>query len=377
MKSNHANMTFMKIFVVASDPGSANAIMPVIATCYKQGHLINGVVSGSATTLLSKWPEIEEIDDATTIEKILNIWADNRPQILLAGAGAYNLLEHTVRRAASDAGIPCIAVLDYWANYHQRFRRLDGEQWTYSLPDRICVLDEIVRNEMLTEGFASEKIVMTGQPYFEYILHWRNALSINDVTRFRNRYLKDEDSLLIGFCSEPIHKININDEFGYDQYSTIRKITTFLGQFTKLTGRRIHLAVRPHPRENDEKIKDVLASIQTSPMLSWEVSKIGYSMEFIVSCDLLIGMTSMALIEAFLLSKKVLSIQLNLKKTDVFFGTTRGYCPSIYDEQELFKWLEQWFGNQVPHSINTIPYNNGATKRTIAVMEELIEINKS
>ena len=269
----------MNIFVVASDPGSANAIMPVIATCYKQGHLINGVVSGSAISLLSKWPEIEEIDDTTPIIKIRNMWGgDNRPQIILAGAGAFNLLEHTVRRAATDAGIPCIAVLDYWTNYHQRFRRLSGEKMTYSLPDRICVLDEIVQAEMLNEGFDSEKIVVTGQPYFEYIMQWGNALPINKVIHFRNQYLRDEDSLLIGFCSEPIHIINTNDELGYDQYSTIRKITTFLDQFTKLTGRSIHLTMRPHPRENEDKIKDVLGSMQTSPMFSWEVSKIGSSL---------------------------------------------------------------------------------------------------
>ena len=215
---------------------------------------------GSATTLLSKWPEIEKIDDATSIEKILNMWRHNRPQIILAGAGAYNLLEHTVRRAAADAGIPCLAVLDYWTNYHQRFRRLQGNQWSYSLPDRICVLDKIVRDEMIAEGFAHDQLVVTGQPYFEYVANWRNNLSTDDLVRFRTRFIEERTSILIGFCSEPIvEDMNItSNNPGYTQYTTLEKTACILEQLSKLKKRSIHLVIRPHPREDEKKYNNML-----------------------------------------------------------------------------------------------------------------------
>ena len=373
-QSEFIGCSSMNIFVVASDPGSANAIMPVIIACLRAGHRINGVVSGSAITMLDKWHEILKIDDVTPIDEILHILGDKEPQVVLAGAGAFNLLEHTVRRAALDLEIPCVAVLDHWTNYQQRFRRFDGTQWIYSLPDRICVLDETVRNEMLIEGFEPEQIVVTGQPHFEYIANWKNALSTTDVTRFRSRFVKNEATVLIGFCSEPLAedlKITHTEDPGYTQYTTIAKIASVLGRHSKLSGRHIHFVVRPHPRENVDKIENVLSQVELPLSLSWDVSKIGSSLEFVVSCDLLIGMTSMALIEAYIISQQVLSVQLGLKKTDVFFGTTRGYCPSIYDIQELDEWLGKWFKNDT-RSKNAILHTWDAAEHIITVMEELV-----
>lgn len=377
----------MNIFVVASDPGSANALMPVIAACCRNGHEVYGVVSGSAATMFGKqWHEIKETDDAVSKEKISNIWKDNKPHIVLAGAGAYNLLEHTVRRAAAEVNIPCIAVLDYWANYNERFRRLESKKWSYSLPDRICVLDEIVRKEMLAEGFAPEKIVVTGQPYFECIANWSNTHSLKDVELYRNRFVKDERSILIGFYSEPIAedlKVMHQDDIGYTQYDTIPKVVSILGRLANSSDRPVHLVVRPHPREDEKKLKEILVQIQTSSMFTWEISRTGTSLEFVVSCDLLVGMTSMALIEACIMSRPVLSIQLNLKKTDTFFGTTRGFCASLYSDKELNYWLERWFTNAktrprtiIQYTCNAMPFSNGAIERIMAVMKELAEICK-
>ena len=242
----------MNIFVVASDPGSANALMPVIAKCVEYGYGINGVVSGGASDILGKhWPEIIEIDDNASIETVVNILISSYSQIVLSGAGAFNHLEHTVRRAARDIDIPCIAILDYWANYHQRFRRLQEKQWSYSLPDRICVLDEIVRDEMMAEGFASEHLVVTGQPYFEYISNWKNNISTDDLTRFRTRFMDDEESILIGFCSEPIVEdmdVTHNNNLGYTQYTTIEEIIYILERLANFKTRHVHLIIRPHLR---------------------------------------------------------------------------------------------------------------------------------
>lgn len=365
----------MKVFVVASDPGSANALMPVIAACCRNGHEVYGVVSGSAATMFGKqWQEIKKIDDAVSKEKILNIWKDNKPHIVLAGAGAYNLLEHSVRVAAAKAKIPCIAILDYWTNYFERFRRLEGKQWSYSLPDRICVLDEIVCNEMLAEGFTSEQIVVTGQPYFEYISNWKETLSIEDVKCFRNRFVKDEMQILIGFCSEPIVEdmdVIHGENLCYTQYNTIEKIAYILERLAKSKKRHIHLIIRPHPREDEAKLNTILREIKTTPMFSYEISKIGTSLEFIVSCDLVIGMTSMVLIEASFMSHPVLSVQLNLKSRDTFFGTTRGYCPSVYKVQRLEKRLEQWIEKPIQSSIK-MPSAYGATNNIIEIMKELV-----
>ena len=163
---------------------------------------------------------------------------------------------------------------------------------------------------------------------------------------------------------------------GYTQYTTIAKTVSILGRFSKLSGRHIHFVVRPHPRENVDKIENVLAQLDLPPSLSWDVSKIGSSLEFVVSCDLLIGMTSMALIEAYIISQQVLSVQLDLKKTDVFFGTTRGCCPSIYNISELERRLEEWIKNPTHLSIN-MPSTYNSTTKIIEILEELSQLKSS
>ena len=84
-------------------------------------------------------------------------------------------------------------------------------------------------------------------------------------------------------------------------------------------------------------------------------------------------MTSMALIETYIMSCHVLSLQLNLGKRDTFFGTTRGYCPSVYDAQKLDNWLDHWFKDSSPPSMD-MPSLFGTTERIIECMEELAAV---
>ncbi len=368
----------MKIFAVASDPGSANAIMPVIEYCSKKGHEIYGITSNAATATLKNFPLIKEVDDKTSIESITNMLKSNQSQIILSGAGAYNLLEHTVRCAAAKRKIPCVAVLDYWTNYNVRFKRFDGFHWISSLPNRICVLDEIVRDEMLTEGFESEQIIVTGQPYFEYISNWKTHTSSDTIKQLREFFINDKSTLLIGFCSEPILEdttINHKHKPDYTQYDVITNTAKILETLSNSTGKKIHFVVRPHPREKKEIIEKTLNPFKKYSTFSCTVSNAGTSMEFIDSCDLIIGMKSMALIESCILKHPTLSVQLNLKHKDVFLGTTRGFCPSIYTIQNLKKLLEKWLeSGSIPKRI-PIRFVNSSTKQITLIMEKLIDKN--
>jgi hypothetical protein len=87
-------------------------------------------------------------------------------------------------------------------------------------------------------------------------------------------------------------------------------------------------------------------------------------------------MTSMTVMEAYIMSCPVLSVQLNLKKNDMFYGTTRGYCPSLYNTQELDKWFEKWFLEHALSTRNIMPFTSGATDRIITIMKELVDTGK-
>ena len=74
-------------------------------------------------------------------------------------------LEKLFLGAARRLGVPALAVLDFWSNYRQRFS--DQRDNLIYLPDRIAVMDEHARTEMIAEGFAPELLSVTGQPAFD------------------------------------------------------------------------------------------------------------------------------------------------------------------------------------------------------------------
>jgi len=366
----------MNIFVVVGDPGSANATFPVIEKCLSEGLDVSGVSSGSATDIFRQkgFNSIEDTDDDLLSEDATGKLVNNKASIVLSGAGAFNMVEHTIRRAAYEMKIPSVAVLDYWTNYMQRFFRFDGNKRIYSIPDKICVMDEQVKTEMLFEGFQNDTIIVTGQPYFEYIQNWKGMLPEYELGNIRKKYMKNSDNLMVGFCTEPIEedrKITGNNP-GYNQYTTLETIFDLLNELCIQNNKKIHLVIRPHPREKESGYSYLLNKHNQSGYLSLEISKTGSSLEFVASCDMVTGMRTMALIEACFMKKIVISYQPGLKQIDHFLGTTRGFCPSIYERDNLRTILEKWIQDPGLMYGDCISNNSGAAENIISVMKSIV-----
>jgi hypothetical protein len=93
--------------------------------------------------------------------------------VLISGTGWASDLEHRARRLAHQRGIPSVAVLDHWLNYHERFWR-DGEE---QLPDALWVAD--------AEAAALAEAGFPNLPVLQLPNHWLEGLC-SDVQAIRS-----------------------------------------------------------------------------------------------------------------------------------------------------------------------------------------------
>ena len=70
--------------------------------------------------------------------------------------------EKELAAAAHEAGVPSLAVLDYWSSYDRRFGAV--------APDVVAVVDERMGAELVASGFHPGRVVVTGAPQHERLL---------------------------------------------------------------------------------------------------------------------------------------------------------------------------------------------------------------
>lgn len=146
-----------KVLAVLHDPGSAAMMLPVLAQLQGRGELD---LAGSEFTAplfqrhgLKHRLVSSSLDEAAAAEWL----ADYSPSVLLTGTSWNSSTEPAFRKAAG--GLKSIAVVDYWANYAERFP--DG------FSAEICVLDENMASSLRELG--ASRVTVTGHPQLEQL----------------------------------------------------------------------------------------------------------------------------------------------------------------------------------------------------------------
>ena len=157
--------------------GSANAISPVITELINKGKVDVVVVGhGPAQEAFRsfnidyKTVDYHGLEDIST-DSMIQLLKIEKPSLVLTGTACQtpkkkDVLEQTVTLAAKNLGIKSLAVLDFWAEYIERFSDFFTDERFKFLPDKIAVMDNIAVEEMLSKGFGKEKLIVTGNPYF-------------------------------------------------------------------------------------------------------------------------------------------------------------------------------------------------------------------
>lgn len=323
-----------KVLVVSSDAGGTLALLPVVRELVRHDAHVHAVGSGPAISIWQRerlpceWDSVDdgigEMVAAATIDA-------HRPDVLLSGAGAYNTIEHTFRRAAADAHVFCFALVDGWFNFKARFERGGTSDVTTSVPDLIGVMDAASCEEMIEEGFARERVVVVGAPHIEETVSQVTSASMEEVDRLRTSFGLYGDLPTFAFFSG-----NVLEETrlgaGQTQTAILSEVVGALVDAGRERGEPLQLLVKPHPSEVAAALAAILETAPADRLVS-RLVEYGRSSDLICLADGVLGIRSTVLLEAAMCGRPALSLQFGRdvsRYPDKYFGQRPGIT-AVYD----------------------------------------------
>lgn len=375
----------MKVLLFARDPGGANAVAPLAPILAERGHAV--VLYGKDAALKQylacgqAGQDLAQAAPEMTVDSYAGFLQQLAPDFLITATGSDDFAEKLLWQAAERLAIPSFAILDHWFNYGIRFsayKLVEQEQYEQDrrhpfLPSRILVMDDEVRAAMIQEGFAAERILVSGQPHFDSLRQQAERFVAADIRQYRARLGIAEADFLLCFISENITEPDKGDDlsqyyWGYTERSVFSELMEALQAATATSGRRVHVVVKPHPNETFDAYSDLIMA-KAGGLVSASIDAAVHPVKLCQAVDLVCGMSSMVLVEAVILGLPVLSVQIGLRHDNPFILDKKGVVRSILDRRELQSKLTGYLtGASMDATKFSVP--TGAAERIIKWMEE-------
>jgi len=230
-------------------------------------------------------------------------------------ATSTNDYEHNWRKIAQQNNIKTIGFIDHWTNYYERFCFNDE----LILPDEIWVVNDTAKFEAIEAGLPEEKIVVSGNPYYDIIKKYKPDVSKQDI--FDQLGLNTNKKTIL-FISDDIKRsfpsdVDGNCILGFDEYTVLEDI---LKSLKLLTGEiefcKYQLVIKLHPKADFDKFNNILndhilEELDIMVLKNCDPLAINYYSDFVL------GMFSNMVIESLLIGKKVLRVQVGQKIDDL------------------------------------------------------------
>jgi hypothetical protein len=316
------------VLFFSCEPGGAEVLIPVIQylgsdtdfSVLVLGYGLGGCRFSKAGIQFIEINEIH-IDDNQLIEKY-------NPSVIITSATSLpqcDMSEKYLWFIARKNSVPSIAFLDQWQNYTPRFSGVGEDEKLKYLPDIINCINLVGKKEMLAEGFPKSRLIPLGQPYLSSIQKISSSI---DRHKIREKLSISNNISVALFVSEPILE-NYGDTRGYDQYQAL---TLFLSAIAA-SDRTYCPIIKLHPKDNICSFETILNKYPSiSPVV---VKNESTSTELLSVSDLVVGMTSIMLIEAYILGCAVVSLQPNLKIKDPLILSRLNLIPISIDSKKF------------------------------------------
>ncbi|NPV91579.1 MAG: hypothetical protein HPY50_12485 [Firmicutes bacterium] len=373
-----------RVLFFSRDPGGANVIIPLVRGFQDQGYSVDlygkdmaldryraaGLVGVDLTA---------EVKDAG-YEELQRLLRGISPDLVITGTSANDFTEKHLWRAAGSLGIPSFAVLDQWLNYGIRFSNhgldrisLYEQDKTHPyLPARILVMDETAREDMTRLGFEPGILEVVGHPYLEAVAGEKKRLDA--AAGLRDRLGVGADDYLIVFAPEPISKVyNETDDsphyWGYTERTILKEVVAGLERVCAQCGRKVRVVIRMHPQERPDNYDEIIR--EHGGRISLLMDSKSNVFELMLCSDLIMGMSSMFLLEAAALDRPIVSVLIGLARESPFILDRTGASPSIRSRDELESFLYKAIAyGQAP--VVSLSGYQGAAARVINLAEGLL-----
>ncbi len=333
-----------RILAFAREAGGAAAIAPVLVELRKHAQLLVLAKDHAEKVFRDAGVvpvPLPKFSDASLQEILETRLGGELPDVVFTSATSLPQLDMTEKYLwewARARRVRSVAVLDQWQNYALRFSGPGpGERLRY-LPDLVAVMDEHAKEGMIAAGIPGERIVVTGQPAFDKLARIRELYAPEDSELLRRTIGVAPDARLICFVAEAFQR-DFGEQLGYTEQSVLRELIQVCGRVHSESKLPLHLAVKLHPR-NDPGEFAWLQKYPATPglqvTLHWTEQP---PIPLVMASDVVVGMTSVLLVESILLGRPTVSFQPGAREREGLIATVIGAIPLLEDRDACFDVL--------------------------------------
>lgn len=271
----------MRLGVASCDAGAANQIFAYLSHIRAD---VTAFLSGPAEQIAQQFmPNVKRVHSAKELIE--------RCDTVITGTGWSSSLEHETRILCFSRRKWCVAVLDHWTNYVERFSFAGQLQ----LPNELWVFDPIAK-QLASNLFPDVQVRQQYSAYEHYV--------VSQVSKDPT----DPDAFL--YICEPIRMVNDNKE-----PIEFRYLNSFLEHVSSQSTLKIaNILLRLHPSEEREKYLEVLKKF-TNLNITVDEGSLVSALE---KCGNVVGISSYALYLSHRAGRKVFSSLQGVKPKNVF-----------------------------------------------------------
>lgn len=331
------------VLAAAQDVGGANVLVPIIRELRaRHGVRVETVASSEAQRLfvregISHRKINFEGGGKRVGDQVRETLEQVSPDAMLLGTSWGPSLEKTLLSLGKGKGIPSLSVVDMWSNYRERF--VDPITGNLQLPSKVAVMDEWAFAQAREAGLPDDVLVVTGQPYLDALadrLH--DADLSNHAEALRRGWLRDgtrrEDGHIVLFAADWHSRDLDRDEVissADAEVEALEALGRAVERCKEVVSVPIVIVVKLHPRLSPGGFfPGPLASRRLVRVVSDEPP-----WPCILAADVVVGMTSMLLIESFVAGKATISFQPDPRRQSSFVGSHLRLIPTVSSCPEL------------------------------------------
>lgn len=251
-------------------------------------------------------------------------WDRDPADAVITGTSHYEPFDELFWEIGRERGIPSLAVVDYWSNLGPRFSR--------GRPGTVGVIDDGQRRE--AEELGLTPAIVTGHP----------ALAAITAAPART----PDGRVRILFVSERIADDvaeGVNDDYGFTETDSCRLVLDAARQAAD-AGHRTEITIKLHPYNDEQRFLTALGPLPQNDRMNVTIVTGRQPIQPLIEAnDIVTGMASVAMVEAALVGRPVLSVQPGLKRENMFIPGIRGYADTALDGESAVSSLVELIGN--------------------------------
>lgn len=337
-----------RVFAFVEDPGAANGVLGLAVALAERGVALTVAAAEPAAGWLRAQGEGADVvvADGEDPARLLDA---HRCELLLVGTSenprstGLGLVDAARRRDLASVGF-----VDAYANAAHRFRGATDAPLAH-VPDDLVVPDEWTRDAFVALGVDAARVHVTGHPHDDDVLARRASFEGEGVAAVRARALPGAHAAaargrrVVVFAAEiatgldpaqfrrgPDHTLvgrgDRDDRTGIVLQEVLDALRAPAMPPT-------HFVLRMHPKNDLADFGPLLDEVD-------EVSRGGSALEVAFAAEVVVGMTSMFLLEARLLGVPVLSVVPRPLEADWLPTVRAGLTPCAFRRQDVRGGLE-------------------------------------